>query len=305
MSGDLVITRHPELAKIDWDIGQTSESLYLLLRDGHVHQFNLVRKGFVDLHGKDLQRKNLQNINFSKANLCRINLRNASLAGADFSNANLQGAKLEGTELGESYIQKVKWRSTKRGQENLVEVDNPPNKTIDVNGYKIRYLEFDDVNSEVEKNGKIVILLHGMAGSAEVWLLVAYALSKFFRVLVPDIMGFGYSDKPTVEYNLDFFMKFLSEFMQIMQIGKASIVSHSFGARLALEFAIRFDSRVDKQDIFRFDQTTKSTILFRISSIATPKVSVIGRKSIKNLHSYLDIMGRQGQNGTSTIRRSI
>jgi hypothetical protein len=221
MSGDLVITRHPELAKIDWDIGQTSESLYLLLRDGHVHQFNLVRKGFVDLHGKDLQRKNLQNINFSKANLCRINLRNASLAGADFSNANLQGAKLEGTELGESYIQKVKWRSTKRGQENLVEVDNPPNKTIDVNGYKIRYLEFDDVNSEVEKNGKIVILLHGMA------------------------------------------------------------------------------------DIFRFDQTTKSTILFRISSIATPKVSVIGRKSIKNLRSYLDIMGRQGQNGTSTIRRSI
>ena len=85
-----------------------------------------------------------------------------------------------------------------------------------------------------------------MAGSAEVWLLVASALSKFFRVLVPDIVGFGYSDKPAVEYNLDFFMKFLSEFMQIMQIGKASIVSHSFGARLALEFAIRFDNRVDK-----------------------------------------------------------
>ena len=64
---------------------------------------------------------------------------------------------MEGTELGESYIQKVKWRPTKRGQENLV--DNPPNKSIDVNGYKIRYLEFDDVNSEVEKNNKIVILL--------------------------------------------------------------------------------------------------------------------------------------------------
>jgi hypothetical protein len=38
-------------------------------------------------------------------------------------------------------------------------------QTIDVNGYKIRYLEFGDVNSDEEKNNKIVILLHGMAGS--------------------------------------------------------------------------------------------------------------------------------------------
>jgi Pentapeptide repeats (8 copies) len=72
----------------------------------------------VDLLRKDLLRKNLQNINFSKANLCRINLRNTSLTAADFSNANLQGA-----------IQKVKWRPTKRGQENLV--DNPPNRLTD------------------------------------------------------------------------------------------------------------------------------------------------------------------------------
>jgi pentapeptide repeat protein/alpha/beta hydrolase family protein len=206
MSGDLVIASYPELARSTTvnknitTLDQTSDSLYLLLRDGHVHQFNLVRKDFVNLQGRNLQRKNLQNVNFSKANLQRINLREASLKGTDFSNANLQEAKLEGAELAGTDIPNVA-RHLTLSEDNYFS-GNLPNKTVYINGYKMRYLEFDDNTSTGKENSSIktVILLHGLIGSAEVWLPIVSALSKFFRVLIPDIVGFGYSDKPVIEY---------------------------------------------------------------------------------------------------------
>ena len=109
-----------------------------------------------------------------------------------------------------------------------------------VNGYAIRYLDYGP------PNGKVLVLLHGIGASAERWSRVIPALSKHFRVVAPDIVGFGYSDKPTVEYTMDFFLDFFQGFLDSLKISRASIVASSFGGHVATEFAIRSSRRVDK-----------------------------------------------------------
>jgi 2-hydroxy-6-oxonona-2,4-dienedioate hydrolase len=116
-------------------------------------------------------------------------------------------------------------------------------KIAHVNSYNIRYLDYDNLGTGA---GKVLILLHGIGASAERWLQVAPALSKHYRTIIPDIVGFGYSDKPTVEYTMDFFVEFLQGFLNELRIVKCSILGSSFGGHLATEYAIRFSNKVEK-----------------------------------------------------------
>jgi 2-hydroxy-6-oxonona-2,4-dienedioate hydrolase len=121
-----------------------------------------------------------------------------------------------------------------------------PQRITYVNGYGIRYLDYDNIPHKPNDDDNFLILLHGIGASAERWMLVAPALSKHFRVIVPDIIGFGYSDKPTVEYTIDFFMDFLGGFLENLHIRTPNIIGSSLGGYLAAEFAIRFNTRVKK-----------------------------------------------------------
>lgn len=115
-----------------------------------------------------------------------------------------------------------------------------PQKLAYVNDYAIRYLD----NGPAD--GRTLVLLHGIGASAERWSRVIPTLSKYFRVITPDIVGFGYSDKPTVEYTMDFFLDFFNVFLDSLDISKASMVGSSFGGHLATEFAIRFNRKIDR-----------------------------------------------------------
>jgi 2-hydroxy-6-oxonona-2,4-dienedioate hydrolase len=113
-------------------------------------------------------------------------------------------------------------------------------KFTNVNGSVIRYLE------DGPTDGKILILLHGLGASAERWSRVIPTLSRDYRVIAPDIIGFGYSDKPAVEYTMDFFIDFFKSFLDNLGISKASIIGSSLGGHIASEFAIRFNHIVEK-----------------------------------------------------------
>jgi pimeloyl-ACP methyl ester carboxylesterase len=120
-----------------------------------------------------------------------------------------------------------------------------PQKFTDVNGYTIRYLDYGAGASDSKK--KILILLHGIGASAERWSRVIPALSRHFRLIIPDIIGFGYSDKPAVEYTIDFFTNdFFRLFLNNLGISKASVIGSSFGGHIATEFAIKFNYMVEK-----------------------------------------------------------
>jgi 2-hydroxy-6-oxonona-2,4-dienedioate hydrolase len=122
-----------------------------------------------------------------------------------------------------------------------------PQKFTNVNGYTIRYLDYGPPDGSKIDSKKILILLHGLGASAERWSRVIPALSRYYRVIIPDIIGFGYSDKPAaVEYTMEFFIDFFKVFLDNLGISKAIIIGSSFGGHIATEFAIRFNRMVEK-----------------------------------------------------------
>lgn len=123
-----------------------------------------------------------------------------------------------------------------------------PQKFTNVNGYTIRYLDYGPPDgNKTADDSNILILLHGIGASAERWSRVIPALSRHFHVIIPDIIGFGYSDKPAVEYTMDFFIDgFFRPFLDNLSVSKSSIIGSSFGGHVATEFAIRFNRMVEK-----------------------------------------------------------
>ena len=112
-------------------------------------------------------------------------------------------------------------------------------KTTEIDGSKIRYFE-------VGTSKKTLLLLHGLGASAERWQEVIPLFAKKFRVIVPDLIGFGYSDKPMVDYTTDYFAEFVSKFVNEIGIKKTSIIGSSLGGQIAAESMINYDVNVKK-----------------------------------------------------------
>jgi pimeloyl-ACP methyl ester carboxylesterase len=97
----------------------------------------------------------------------------------------------------------------------------PAERMVVVFGQTIHYW---DVGS-----GPVVVLLHGLGDRKESWLAVIPPLSKKYRVLVPDQIGFGKSDKPLLDYSIQTYVDFLNEFLHDLKVEAASLVGESLG----------------------------------------------------------------------------
>jgi pimeloyl-ACP methyl ester carboxylesterase len=113
----------------------------------------------------------------------------------------------------------------------------PPDKVVMILGQHIHYHEAG--------TGETVILLHGLGASSEVWAANIPVLAKHYRVIVPDQIGFGDSDKPPIEYKIQTWVEFLDRFMQTLKIPKAIIVGNSLGGWIAVDFASQHPEKVD------------------------------------------------------------
>jgi len=105
---------------------------------------------------------------------------------------------------------------------------------IKILNYNIRYIKISKVNS----SGTIV-LLHGLGASAERWAELLPHMDNNYDIVIPDIIGFGYSEKPLIEYSIDLFMKFLDEFFKKLEIKNPIIIGSSFGGQLVIEYSLR------------------------------------------------------------------
>ena len=112
-------------------------------------------------------------------------------------------------------------------------------KFINIDESKIRYLESG--NSK-----KTLVLIHGLGASAERWNAVIPIFAEHFRVIVPDLIGFGYSDKPLADYTLDFFSNFLEKFFLASNIEKPIIVGSSLGGQISAEYTSAHPQNVEK-----------------------------------------------------------
>ena len=111
-------------------------------------------------------------------------------------------------------------------------------KWTTVYGAKIHYLEAG--------SGPAVILIHGLGGNTTNWTPTIAPLAQKYRVLVPDQIGFGKSDKPMLNYRVGTLVDFLDGFYKQVGIQKASLVGNSLGGFTAAAYAIAHPDKVDK-----------------------------------------------------------
>jgi pimeloyl-ACP methyl ester carboxylesterase len=96
-------------------------------------------------------------------------------------------------------------------------------------------------------SGPVVLLIHGMASSAQTWDRVLPLLGDHCQVIAPDLLGHGDSDKPRVaDYSLGAYASGLRDLLTALGHERATIVGHSLGGGVALQFAYQFPERTDR-----------------------------------------------------------
>lgn len=94
--------------------------------------------------------------------------------------------------------------------------------------------------------GTVVILIHGLAVSADIWIHNIEPLAKQHRVYVPDLLGFGRSDKPDRSFSPLDYSRFLDDFMNTLNIDQTSLVGQSLGGGIALQYTLQFPQKVNR-----------------------------------------------------------
>jgi len=113
---------------------------------------------------------------------------------------------------------------------------------VDAGGIKTNYLETG--------SGTPVVLVHGSGPGVSAyanWRLTLPALAPHVRALAPDMVGFGFTDRPAdVVYGMETWTRHLLAFLDALEVERVSIVGNSFGGALALRLAAEHPERVDR-----------------------------------------------------------
>ncbi|NNE18544.1 MAG: alpha/beta hydrolase [Myxococcales bacterium] len=94
--------------------------------------------------------------------------------------------------------------------------------------------------------GPLVLLIHGMAGSATTWKQVMPPLSERFTVLAPDLFGHGESDKTKGDYSLGAMASVLRDLIVALGYKRATVVGQSYGGGIAMQLAYQYPERCER-----------------------------------------------------------
>jgi pimeloyl-ACP methyl ester carboxylesterase len=108
---------------------------------------------------------------------------------------------------------------------------------LEIDGMPIRYLAAGE--------GPPVVLLHGAGDNALDWRWVMPTLAASHRVYAPDLPGSPDSARPAADYSPAFFERFVTAFLDALDIGQATFVGNSLGGLLALQLALSEPERAD------------------------------------------------------------
>ena len=107
-----------------------------------------------------------------------------------------------------------------------------------------------DTNYHDIGSGEPVFLIHGSGPGVTAWAnwrLTMPVLAERFRVIAPDMVGFGYTERPAdIRYTMDGWVEHALGVMDALGLEQTHLVGNSFGGALALALAIRAPHRVKR-----------------------------------------------------------
>jgi pimeloyl-ACP methyl ester carboxylesterase len=170
---------------------------------------------------------------------------------------------------------------------------------VDVNGVGIEF--------EVTGDGQPVVLLHGFPDSGRLWREQVPALAGAgFRVIVPDLRGYGASDQPAEvdAYGLPFLAGDVLGVLDHLGVERAHVVGHDWGAALAWGLGSLTPDRVDHLVALSvghptafanagYEQREKSwyMLLFQFRDVAEQWLSNDGWANLRTWSAHPDVEG--------------
>ena len=100
------------------------------------------------------------------------------------------------------------------------------------------------VRGDLGAGEPVVLLVHGLAGSASTWDDLLARLDDGVTVVAPDLLGHGRSDKPRHDYSLGSHASTLRDLLVALGIERATVVGHSFGTFVTRQLAHAHPDRV-------------------------------------------------------------
>ena len=149
-------------------------------------------------------------------------------------------------------------------------------KEIEIKNIKTSYKVFGSSSQILptgkisEDKGKPFLILHGWNSNSDRWVDIAEKISeKGFKVIVPDLPGFGKSGGLEYPWNLNKYVDWLEQFVKELNLGDFYLLGHSFGGALASKIAIKHAQEVKKLFLVSAavirKKTTKKGFLNKIS----------------------------------------
>jgi pimeloyl-ACP methyl ester carboxylesterase len=86
----------------------------------------------------------------------------------------------------------------------------------------------------------VLLHIHGITSSSATWDTVIPVLVQHAHVIPPDLLGHGYSDKPSADYSLSAFASELRVLLEYLGHERVTIVGHSLGGGVAMQFAYQY-----------------------------------------------------------------
>ena len=109
---------------------------------------------------------------------------------------------------------------------------------LELHGHRVIY--------RIAGSGPPVVLIHGMVNSSRHWETVALRLADDYTVIAPDLIGHGDSATPRGDYSLGAHAASIRDLLAVIGVDRATIVGHSLGGGVAMQFFYQFPQRVER-----------------------------------------------------------
>jgi pimeloyl-ACP methyl ester carboxylesterase len=129
-------------------------------------------------------------------------------------------------------------RKRKSNLRPVREVTTPSLEFRTIHGYKRAY--------RIAGSGPAILLIHGIGDNSTTWNAVQAKLAQRFTVVAPDLLGHGRSDKPRADYSVAAYANGVRDLLSVLDIERATIVGHSLGGGVAMQFAYQFPQLVER-----------------------------------------------------------
>lgn len=109
---------------------------------------------------------------------------------------------------------------------------------VSLHGHRISY--------RTAGQGPVLVLIHGIAGSAATWDDVLPWLAERYCVVAPDLLGHGGSAKPRGDYSLGAYASTIRDLLGVLGHTRATVVGHSLGGGVAMQLAYQYPERCER-----------------------------------------------------------